>query len=219
MGPKARPVRQPRLTWMQKEAVETEWRERGHRRDARALHIFFASLEEEGQAAASGDLGAYSRSAAIRSAPSSRGRLSAETPSPNFPRVSGAPAVGSRSRLASAAAASLALGDGVVDVTSLDLPRVTTSRGVTPAPPATRSTSLSSIWRRAASTPSLGAEGAHKLAYMWATARSELSKDDLARLVGDVHRRLLEERDRRRSAEARLADTATRHSAGTVAAA
>merc|ERR1712087_118632 len=88
-------------------------------------------------------------------------------------------------------------------------------RGRTPStaggPPRTSSTTLSTLWRRALSTPALhdGAatgDAAKKRATedWYCSAGGDIPKDELVRLVEHVHGRLLQERQRRRELEADL---------------
>jgi len=72
-------------------------------------------------------------------------------------------------------------------------------------PPATGSTSMSSVWRRAISTPALGnSEGRDTTDEAWQCGSDGLGQEELARLVEHVHGRVLRERRRRQLVEAEL---------------
>eukprot|EP00927_Polykrikos_kofoidii_P029841 TRINITY_DN25731_c0_g1_i1.p1 TRINITY_DN25731_c0_g1~~TRINITY_DN25731_c0_g1_i1.p1 ORF type:complete len:255 (+),score=41.71 TRINITY_DN25731_c0_g1_i1:229-993(+) len=76
-------------------------------------------------------------------------------------------------------------------------------------PPRTGSTTLSTIWRRAVSTPSLNADAGRNCLSKeeeeeWNKASAHLAPEEMARLIEHVHRRVVKERRRRKDAEADL---------------
>merc|ERR1740117_1712870 len=90
-------------------------------------------------------------------------------------------------------------------------------------PPRTSSTSMSTVWRRALSTPALQDGGStaggsgrpwglHPAPYSkdeeeWNAASANMPAEELARLIEHVHSRVLKERRRRKTAEHELAGT------------
>merc|ERR1719440_12512 len=81
-------------------------------------------------------------------------------------------------------------------------------------PPRTSSTTLSSLWRRALSTPALGTDaggrdsssrqGLPKEEWITKELADGMDKEELGRLIEHVHNRVLRERRRRHEAQAEL---------------
>eukprot|EP00929_Paragymnodinium_shiwhaense_P005578 TRINITY_DN10774_c0_g2_i1.p1 TRINITY_DN10774_c0_g2~~TRINITY_DN10774_c0_g2_i1.p1 ORF type:complete len:216 (+),score=65.74 TRINITY_DN10774_c0_g2_i1:137-784(+) len=168
------------IDWAKVDAVNYEFLERDRKRQLRYLQRFHAANGME-PPSKDAPLERLPTGSSVRSSAlqSRRGGLEGGAA---LPRLGTSSSLGSRSWLASSAGST--------------------------APPRTGSTTLSSVWRRALSTPSL--ENGGKCDFTaeqeeWNAASAHMGQEELARLVEHVHARVRRERRRRKQAEAELA--------------
>jgi len=209
----AKPLKHARgaldVDWKTIHMGEKEWVERDRDRNNKRLARYHG-LSENGSGPRPHPWAALASSAITPGAASSRSQPYARDVTPRIADAVGPPLSSSMLRFS-------------------ELPPATASSrclSTASGPPRTSSTTLTSLWRRASSTPALrGASAGESSAHQgkgleeWITSdlADGLDKDELGRLIEHVHSRLLRERRRRHEAQTELAaikeDKALRRSA------